>query len=110
MHFSFFLFTALALAFTALAAGTRRGDFDLGPFAQFVEAVGHHLITGSKPAPLGGEQARPLAANAVRNAELGKALQDMLKTERAQAKIEYQPGFTPPPEPGKAAAGGAAPK
>ena len=68
------------------------------------------LITGSKPAPLGGEQARPLAANAVRNAELGKALQDMLKTERAQAKIEYQPGFTPPPEPGKAAAGGAAPK
>lgn len=69
------------------------------------------LITGSKPAPLGGDQVRPAAANAVRNNELGQALQQRLKTERAQAKIEYQPGFSPPPEaPGGAKAGGAAPK
>ena len=69
------------------------------------------LITCSKPAPLGGDQIRPLAANAVRNGELGKALQQRLKAERAQAKIEYQPGFSPPPEAkGGAATGGAAPK
>lgn len=69
------------------------------------------LITGSKPAPIGGEQVRPLAANAVRNSELGNALQQRLKAERAKAKIEYQPGFTPPPEPaGAPAAGGTTPK
>lgn len=53
------------------------------------------LITGTKPAPMGGEQVRPLAANAVRNTELAKALQARLQSERGQAKIEYQPDFTP---------------
>lgn len=60
------------------------------------------LITGSKPAPLGGDQVRPMAANAVRQNALGQALQQRLKAEKAQAKIEYQPGFTPPPATGAA--------
>lgn len=69
------------------------------------------LITGSNAAPLVGDQVRPLAANAVRNTELSKALQQRLKAERAQGKVEYQPGFSPPPGADKAPAGGpAAPK
>lgn len=58
------------------------------------------LITGTTAAPLAGEQVRPLATNAVKNMELTKALQARLKSEQAQAKIEYQPGFSPPPAPG----------
>lgn len=58
------------------------------------------VITGSKPAPMTGDTVRPYAVNAVRNAELGKLLQARLASERAQAKIEYQPGFSAPPAPG----------
>lgn len=84
------------------------------PGEPFVVPMGNmvavSLITGTKPAPLGGDQVRPLAANAVRQGELGKALQQRLKSERAEAKIEYQPGFSPPPEAkgGPAAGGGVA--
>ena len=67
------------------------------------------LITGSSAQPLVGDQVRPLAANAVRNAELGKVLQQRLKSESAQAKIEYQPGFSPPPA-DKAGGAAVAPK
>ena len=55
------------------------------------------LITGSKPAPLGGDAVRPFAMNGIRQTRLGEALQQRLKTEKAQAKIDYQPGFSPPP-------------
>lgn len=73
------------------------------------QMVAVSLITDTKPAPLGGDQVRPLAANAVRNQELGKALQDRLTAEKASAKIEYQPGFSPPPAtPGAPGAPGAA--
>ena len=61
------------------------------------QMVAVSLITDTKPAPLGGDQIRPAAANAVRNQELGKALQARLKAEQSAAKIEYQPGFAPPP-------------
>lgn len=62
------------------------------------------LITGTRPAPVPAEQGRPVAANAVRNAALTTAMQDRLKAEKAAAKIEYQPGFSPPPEANKAGA------
>lgn len=70
------------------------------------------VITGSRPAPLAGEDARPLAVQAMRNEELQKTLEQRLKTQRDSAKIEYQPGFEPARAgagaPTGAAAGGAA--
>lgn len=60
-------------------------------------AVVVSLITGSKEVPLAGPEVRPLAANAAKNVKLGEQLQARLKAERAKAKIEYQPGFAPPP-------------
>jgi peptidyl-prolyl cis-trans isomerase C len=58
------------------------------------------VITGSKPAPMTGDTVRPMATNAVRNVELGKALQQRLASEKGQAKIQYQPGFSAPPAAG----------
>ncbi|WP_186728791.1 peptidyl-prolyl cis-trans isomerase [Sphingomonas panacisoli] len=55
------------------------------------------VITGNKPAPMTGDQVRPFATNAVRNAELGKMLQQRLAAEKAKVKIQYQPGFSAPP-------------
>lgn len=60
------------------------------------------VITGNKPAPQTGDAVRPFAVNAVKNAELGKLLQDRLAAEKAKAKIQYQPGFSAPPAPGAA--------
>ena len=54
------------------------------------------VLTGNKPAPMTGDSVRPFAVNAVRNAELGKLLQDRLNAEKAKAKIQYQPGFSAP--------------
>ena len=54
------------------------------------------VLTGNKPAPMTGDSVRPFAVNAVRNAELGKLLQDKLTAEKAKAKIQYQPGFSAP--------------
>lgn len=65
------------------------------------------VITGNKPVPMSGDQVRPAAINAVKNAELGKLLQQKLTAEKAKAKIQYQPGFSAPPAPGTP---GAAPK
>jgi EpsD family peptidyl-prolyl cis-trans isomerase len=53
------------------------------------------LITGSRSVPLGGPEARPLAANAAKNVKLGDQLRARLAAERAKAKIEYQSGFAP---------------
>ena len=64
------------------------------------------VITGNKPAPMTGDTVRPYAVNAVRNAELGKLLQQRLATEKGKAKIQYQPGFAALPAPGAAPAGG----
>lgn len=60
------------------------------------------VITGKNPAPQTGDQVRPYAVNAVKNAELGKLLQARLTTEKGTAKIQYQPGFSAPPAPGAA--------
>lgn len=39
------------------------------------------------------EQARPIAAQAIRNEELNKVGEQRLKEAKAKAKIEYQPGY-----------------
>jgi peptidyl-prolyl cis-trans isomerase C len=54
------------------------------------------VIKGSTPRPVGEEQARPAAAQMMRNQSLGEALKQRLEAERAEAKIEYQEGFAPP--------------
>lgn len=66
-------------------------------------AVVVSLITGNKEVPLSGPEVRPMAANAARNVKLGEQLQQRLAAERAKAKIEYQPGFAPPPGTGAGA-------
>lgn len=73
------------------------------PTGQFVVVS---VITGSKPAPLQGDNVRQLATNGVKNTKLGEALQQRLTAEQKEAKIEYQPGFAPAADakPGAAAA------
>jgi EpsD family peptidyl-prolyl cis-trans isomerase len=56
-----------------------------------------NVITAREPAPLAGDQARTLALNAMRRDQAQTMVQDRLKSLRASAKIEYQPGFGPPP-------------
>jgi len=54
------------------------------------------VIVGKEVQPLAPEQAQPLAVQMMRSQELDKVIQQRLKDARAKAKIEYQPGFTPP--------------
>lgn len=48
------------------------------------------------PNPTPADQAQGLAVNAMRNEQVGKVIQDRVKTLRSSAKIQYQPGFAPP--------------
>lgn len=68
------------------------------------------VITGSRPTPLMGDDARPLAVQAMRNEELTKTLEQRLKTQRETAKIEYQSGFAPAAAKPAGAGAPAAPK
>ncbi|WP_162935660.1 hypothetical protein [Tsuneonella amylolytica] len=63
------------------------------------------VVTGTRTEPITGDQARPLAAQALRNKQLGDTMMQRLKAARASAKVEYQNGFAPPKE--TAAEGGA---
>ncbi|MCW2367453.1 EpsD family peptidyl-prolyl cis-trans isomerase [Sphingobium sp. B7D2B] len=53
------------------------------------------VITGSEATPVPQEQARQIAAQAMRNEELNKIGESRLKEAKAKAKIEYQPGYAP---------------
>lgn len=53
------------------------------------------VITGSRQAPLAGEEARPLAVQLMRKQAMEQAVEQRLKAQRASAKIEYQPGYAP---------------
>jgi EpsD family peptidyl-prolyl cis-trans isomerase len=53
-------------------------------------------ITAREPQPIIGDQAKPLAVQAIRRAQTGKALQGLLKSLKDSAKVEYQPGYAPP--------------
>lgn len=56
------------------------------------------VVTGSRPAPIAGDQRRPIAVAALRREKLREALQSRLKAEKASAEISYQEGFGPPVE------------
>ncbi|MBT2186175.1 EpsD family peptidyl-prolyl cis-trans isomerase [Sphingobium nicotianae] len=99
----------------------------LPPGEPFIVPNGNKLvinaITGSEPITLSTEQARQVAAQAMRNEELNKIGESRLKEAKAKAKIEYQTGFEPktdaagglggapalPPATGPAAGNGSAP-
>jgi EpsD family peptidyl-prolyl cis-trans isomerase len=53
------------------------------------------VITGSRDAPLTRQEARPLAAQALRNKQLAETLQQRLKQARSSTEIRYQPDFAP---------------
>jgi peptidyl-prolyl cis-trans isomerase C len=52
-------------------------------------------ITNRESKALTGDQAKPIAVQAMRKAQTAKSLEDLLKSLRGTAKIEYQPGFAP---------------
>jgi EpsD family peptidyl-prolyl cis-trans isomerase len=54
------------------------------------------VITGEAKQPITGDQATPLAVEAIRKKSVMDAVQQRLKTARADAKIQYQAGFAPP--------------
>lgn len=55
-----------------------------------------NAIVGREPQPITGDQAKPVAVQAIRKAQTTKALQGLLKSLKDSAKIEYQPGYAPP--------------
>jgi peptidyl-prolyl cis-trans isomerase C len=54
-------------------------------------------ISAREPAPLPADQARSVALNVMKREQINKIVQDRVKSLRGSAKIEYQPGFAPPP-------------
>jgi EpsD family peptidyl-prolyl cis-trans isomerase len=54
------------------------------------------VISAREPAPLAGDEARKVALNAMKREQLQKLVQDKVKSLKASAKIQYQPGFAPP--------------
>ena len=54
------------------------------------------VITARTPAPLPADQARTIALNAMKHDQVQKFLQDRVKSLKASAKIDYQPGYAPP--------------
>lgn len=53
------------------------------------------LITAREPNPTPADQAKVIALNAMRREQAAKLVQDRVKSLRATAKIEYQPGYAP---------------
>ena len=72
----------------------------LPPTEPFVIPVGNiavaSVVIAREPAPVTGEQAKPMAVAAMRREQASKFMQDRLKTVRDAAKIEYKEGFAPP--------------
>jgi hypothetical protein len=56
------------------------------------------VITAREPSTQTPDQTRALALQAMRRDQINKILQDRVNSLRASAKIEYQPGFAPPPK------------
>lgn len=72
-------------------------------------AVTVAMITGSEAAPVSGQAARSVAANAYAKREVEKALKAKLDAARKGGKIEYQSGFSAPEQSGAAGAAGPTP-
>lgn len=60
------------------------------------QAINVSAVTGSRPAPITGPDASPIAVRELRMEALQKVMQDRLKAVRGAAEISYQPGFAPP--------------
>ena len=52
-------------------------------------------IISRDPKPIAGDQAKPVAVEAMRKGQTAKGLEQLLKSLRGSAKIEYQPGYGP---------------
>jgi EpsD family peptidyl-prolyl cis-trans isomerase len=74
---------------STLAAGE---PFALSNGKQMVASA----VSGKEPQPLTGDDAKPIAAQAIRKTQTAKSLESMLKSLKSAAKIEYQPGYGPP--------------
>jgi EpsD family peptidyl-prolyl cis-trans isomerase len=53
-------------------------------------------ITGREPHPLTGDQAKPVAVDAIRKTQATSSIQNMLKSLKSSAKVDYQSGYAPP--------------
>lgn len=56
------------------------------------------VIVGREPKPIVGDQARPVAADAMRREQSAKDMANRVSSLRKAATIEYQKGFAPPSE------------
>ena len=52
-------------------------------------------IVSKNPHPLTGDDAKPIAVQAMRKKQTTKSIEDLLKSLRSSANIQYQPGFAP---------------
>jgi peptidyl-prolyl cis-trans isomerase C len=79
---------------------------DLPAGEPFVVPVGQRIvasvITGREAATISSDQNRRIAAEALRRQKLMATMEKQLKDIRANAKIEYQSGYAPPANAGKA--------
>lgn len=53
-------------------------------------------LTGSRLAPISGDDAKAIAVQGLRNKQVATLVEQRLKSERTKAKIQYQAGFSPP--------------
>ena len=79
----------------AQVAGVKPGEPFIAPGTDKAVA---NVITAREPAVQSPDQVRALALNAMRHEQVDKIVQDRVNSLRASAKIEYQPGFAPPPK------------
>jgi EpsD family peptidyl-prolyl cis-trans isomerase len=52
-------------------------------------------IVSREAVPLTGDKAKPIGVAAIRKSQTTKSMEDLVKSLRSSAKIEYQPGFAP---------------
>jgi EpsD family peptidyl-prolyl cis-trans isomerase len=103
------ILTAGGIQFTR---GTRKIDTAIFPHAIYAQISGMapgepfiapgpgksiaNAIAARAPNPLTPAQAHQIALNAMKREQIEKFVQDRVKSLKAAAKIQYQPGFAPP--------------
>jgi EpsD family peptidyl-prolyl cis-trans isomerase len=109
---------ALTAAGVQFTKATKQIDTAVFPHAAYMQIIGlkpgepfivpgpgkavSSVITARQPgAVIPDDRARQLALNGMRREQADKFLEDRLKSLKASAKIEYQPGFAPPSGSGK---------
>ena len=79
--------------YSQLASAGRSSEPFIVPVG--TQAVASTIISRD-PAPITGEQARPVAVAAMRREQAAQLMQNRLKSIRDAAKIEYKEGYAPP--------------